>query len=134
MPIYVAGPVLRPTTQLPGWVAECYGIIRDFVSNNPRYKAQFPVAELLLERMSSADFMAEITRRIRNVDNVIAVFLPDDQSVPVECALAVAAGKRVLLLHETGTMIPRILAGLPGVTTVVFGPTTRQRIQLFLLG
>jgi hypothetical protein len=89
---------------------------------------------LSLERLSAAGFMAEITRRIQNVDNVIAIFLPDDQSVPVECALAVGAGKRVLLLHETGTKIPRILAGLPGVTTSVFGPTTRQRIQLFLLG
>ena len=133
MPIYVAGPVLRPSTQLPEWVAACYGIIQDFVNNNPRYKAQFPVAELALERMSPANFMEEITHRIQNVDSVIALFLPDDQSVPIECALAAAARKRVLLLHQSGTKIPRILVGLPDVTTAVFGPNTRQRIEIFLL-
>jgi nucleoside 2-deoxyribosyltransferase len=133
MPIYVAGPVVRPAAQQPGWVAACYELIEDFVRFKPQYKTRFPIAEQVLESMDAGDFTKELTRRIQSADNVIAVFLPDDQSVPVECALAVAAGKRVLLLHESSTRIPRILAGLPRVTTAVFGPSTPRRIELFLL-
>lgn len=132
MPIYVAGPVIRPTTRQPGWVADCYGLIEGVVRLNPRYEARFPTAESRLELMDASSFVAELNYRIQKADSVIAVFLPDDQSVPVECALAVAAGKRVLLLHEFGARIPRILAGLSLVTTSAFGRDTSRRIELFL--
>ena len=132
MPIYVAGPVVRPTMRQPVWVAACYELIEDSLRFSPRFKARLPIAESMLERMDAGSFVTELTHRIRSSDRVIAVFLPEDQSVPVECALAVAAGKRVLILHESDTRIPRILAGLSLVTTAVFGPNTSRRIQLFL--
>jgi hypothetical protein len=60
-------------------------------------------------------------RRITTADAVIAVFLPDDQSTPVECALAAAAGKRVLILHEAGTRI------------AIYGQDTSGAVARFLL-
>ena len=102
MPIYVAGPVLRTGTRQPRWVAECYRLIQDVARPSPRYQVLLPAAELLLESMDARGFTTELRRRIVGADKVIAVFLPDDQSTPIECALAAAAGKRVLLLHEAG--------------------------------
>lgn len=133
MPVYIAGPVPRSTTRQPVWVRECYRVIEDVVRAMPRYQARLPYADPLLEGMEARGFAAELTRRIASADSVIAVFLPDDQSVPVECALAAVAGKRVLLLHEAGTRIPRILAGMPGVTTAVYGQLAHETITLFLL-
>lgn len=133
MPIYVAGPVIRPGTRQRSWIAECYHIIDELVQSNPRFRARLPLAEAALDHMNPDEFAGEIIDRIRAADIVIALFLPDDQSVPVECALASKAGKRTLLLHQPGAKIPRILAGLPGLTASPHGPTTRQRIHLFLL-
>ncbi len=133
MPIYVAGPVLRTGTRQPRWVAECYRLIQDVARPSPRYQVLLPAAELLLESMDARGFTTELRRRIVGADKVIAVFLPDDQSTPIECALAAAAGKRVLLLHEAGARVPRILAGLPGVTTAPYDQGTHAAITLFLL-
>jgi hypothetical protein len=83
--------------------------------------------------MSAESFAGELGRRITTADAVIAVFLPDDQSTPVECALAAAAGRRVLILHEAGTRIPRLLAGLPRVTTAIYGQNTSGAVARFLL-
>jgi|SRR5579862_278892 len=132
MPIYVAGPVIRPVAQPPNWVIECYQVIAAVV--RPRFEAQFPVAEPLLERMEAGGFAAELMRRIAGADSMIAVFLPGDQSTPVECALAAAARKRVLLIFEARTKLPRILVGMPGVTTAIYGPDTYGLIVRFLRG
>ncbi len=133
MTVYVAGPVLRSTKSHPAWVQQCYKLIEEVVSLSARLKMRIPFAEPLLEGMGAEQFATELRHRITNADSVIAVSFPDDQSVPVECALASAAGKRVLLLHEATTRIPRILAGMSKVTTAVYGPTTRNRIELFLI-
>jgi hypothetical protein len=134
MPVYIAGPVLRSTTRQPSWVRECYQLIQAIIGVSPRHQARLPFADPLLEEMDARGFAVELARRIISADSVIAVFLPDDQSVPVECALAAAAGKRVLLLHEASTRIPRVLAGMPSVRTAVYGLNTNEEIKLFLLG
>jgi|ERR1019366_57613 hypothetical protein len=74
-------------------------------------------------------FAAQILGRIRDAQSVVAVFLPNDPSTPIECALAVREGKRVLIIHQEGVRIPRLLAGLPGVETLVF-ENFRQRRML----
>ena len=42
-------------------------------------------------------------------------------------------GKRVLILYEAGTRVPRLLAGLPRVTTAIYGQNTPGAIARFLL-
>lgn len=132
MSIYIAGPVLRPTTRQPNWVTACYELVKEVVYFVLRDEARFPVAEPLLEPMDAPAFASEVARRIASADRVIAVFLPDDQSTPIECALAASARKHILLLHQAGTRIPRILAGLPGVRTAVYGRNTKATIESFL--
>lgn len=134
MSIYVAGPVLRAKSALPKWVNDCYAMIDSIHSWNSRFKARLPFGEPTMEGMDDKGFADEISRRISASDSVIAVFLPDDTSTPIECVIAaLLLKKRVLLIHERGTAVPRMLSGLKGVKTIDHGPTTFERIQLFLL-
>jgi hypothetical protein len=116
---YVAGPVIREGTPRNPWVRQCYDMIEQ-AATIARQQATLPLVEYRLETASPRDFSQQILGRIRDARSVVAVFLPNDPSTPVECALAVGAGKRVLILHQEGVRLPRILAGLPGVETLDF--------------
>jgi hypothetical protein len=85
-----------------------------------RQRATMPYVEMPLELATPREFSAQILSRIRDARSVVAVFLPDDPSTPIECTLAVREGKRVLIIHQEGVRVPRLLAGLPGVQTLVF--------------
>jgi hypothetical protein len=116
---YIAGPVIREGTHIDPWVQRCYSIIEEAASFT-RQRAAIPYVEMPLERATPKEFSAQILGRIRDSGSVVAVFLPNDTSTPIECALAVREGKRVLIIHQEGVRIPRLLAGLPGVETLVF--------------
>lgn len=116
---YVAGPVIREGMHLDPWVQRCYSIIEE-AAKLTRQRAQIPYVEMPLERATPREFSAQILGRIRDARSVVAVFLPDDPSTPIECALAVREGKRVLIIHQAGVRVPRLLAGLPAVETLVF--------------
>jgi hypothetical protein len=122
---YVAGPVLRKGHKADPWVEQCYVIIRQ-AARNAGQSALLPEAESFLELANAQGFSEEILSRIRKAGAVVAVFLPGDQSTPIECALAVREGKRVLILHQPGLTVPRLLAGLPGVETISFDPDGAQ--------
>src|ERR1043166_919563 len=98
--IYVAGPVLRDKST--SWVSDCYSIIEDVVRYRSDLRASMHYADFKLETLHPKEFAAEITSRIREADNVIAVFLPGDQSTPIECILAALAKKRVLIINGGG--------------------------------
>jgi hypothetical protein len=116
---YIAGPVIREGTPLDPWVRQCYSII-ERAAGYTRQRATIPYVEMPLERATPREFSAQILGRIRDARSVVAVFLPNDPSTPIECALAVREGKRVLIIHQEGVWVPRLLAGLPGVQTVAF--------------
>jgi hypothetical protein len=116
---YIAGPVIREGTPLDPWVRRCYSMIAEAVSDRGQ-RAAIPYVEMPLERATPREFSAQILGRIRDARSVIAVFLPNDPSTPLECALAVREGKPVLIIHQEGVRIPRLLAGLPGVQTLAF--------------
>ena len=116
---YVAGPVIREGMHLDSWVRRCYSIIED-AAKFAQQRAAIPYVEEPLERATPKEFSAQVLGRIRDSGSVVAVFLPNDTSTPIECALAVREGKRVLIIHQKGVRIPRLLAGLPGVETLVF--------------
>jgi len=111
---YVAGPVIREGTPLDPWVWRCYSIIEE-AAGYTRQRAAIPYVEMSLERATPKEFSAQIIGRIRDSRSVVAVFLPNDPSTPIECALAVREGKRVLIIHQERVRVPRLLAGLPGV-------------------
>ena len=114
---YVAGPVIREGPPLDPWVRRCYSIIEE-AAGYTRQRAAFPYVEMPLERATPKEFSAQVIGRIRDSRSVVAVFLPNDPSTPIECALAVREGKRVLIIHQEGVRVPRLLAGLPGVETL----------------
>ena len=118
---YVAGPVLREGQEPDPWVNQCYMIIGRAADNAGQF-TQLPRAEDTLESANPQGFVEEILARIRDAGMVVAVFLPGDQSTPIECALAVREGKRVLILHQPNVTLPRLLAGLPGVQTMSCNP------------
>jgi hypothetical protein len=99
------------------WVRRCYAMIEE-AAGLARQRATLPYVEYPLEEAPPREFSRQILGRIQGARSVVAVFLPNDPSTPIECALAVGAGKRVLILHQEGVRIPRILAGLPGVQTL----------------
>ena len=116
---YVAGPVIRKGMPFDPWVQLCYSII-DEAAAHTRQHVAIPYVEMQLERATPREFSAQILGRIRDAGSVVAVFLPNDPSTPIECALAVREGKRVLIIHQVGVRVPRLLAGLPGVETLAF--------------
>ena len=124
---YIAGPVIREGTPLDPWVRQCYSII-DEAAGSTRQRAAIPYAELPLERANPREFSAQILGRIRDARSVIAVFLPNDPSTPIECVLAVREGKRVLIIHREGVRVPRLLAGQPGVETLAFEEFGQGRV------
>jgi|SRR5580700_1701788 hypothetical protein len=124
---YIAGPVIRQGTPLHPWVRQCYSIIED-AAGFTQQRATIPYGELRLERATPREFSAQILGRIRDARSVIAVFLPNDPSTPIECAFAVQEGKRVLIIHQEGVRVPRLLAGLPGVTTLAFEEFGQRRL------
>jgi hypothetical protein len=134
---YIAGPVIREGTPLDPWVRQCYSIIEE-AAGYTRQRAAIPYVEIPLERATPREFSAQILGRIRDAGSVVAVFLPNDPSTPIECALAVREGKRVLIIHQEGVRVPRLLAGLPGVQTLVFEEFGQRRmfeqISTFLEG
>lgn len=116
---YIAGPVIRKGTPLDPWVRQCYSIIEEAAGSTGQ-SAAVPHVEMALEQATAREFSAKILGRIRDARSVVAVFLPNDPSTPIECALAVREGKRVLIIHQEGVRVPRLLAGLPGVQTLAF--------------
>jgi hypothetical protein len=103
-----------------------------------------------LESVNPWEFRNQIQRRIEGSDRVIAVFLPTDPSVPVECAIASLMSRRILLIHDLSLVIsppsrlaerfrqiqpfglPRILAGLDGLESTKWGPATVETILRFV--
>jgi hypothetical protein len=124
---YIAGPVIREGTPLDPWVQRCYSIIEE-AAGYSRQRAAIPYVEMPLERATPREFLAQILGRIRDARSVVAVFLPNDPSTPIECALAAREGKRVLIIHQEGVRVPRLLAGLPGVETLVFEDFGQRRM------
>jgi hypothetical protein len=124
---YVAGPVVRKETSLDPWVRNCYSLIEK-AAGQMRQRAAIPYVEMPLEEATPTEFSKQILGRIRDSRSVVAVFLPNDASTPIECALAVREGKRVLIIHQEGVRVPRLLAGLPGVETIVFEEFGQQRV------
>ena len=124
---YIAGPVIRVGTPLDPWVRECYSMIEE-AARRTRQRTAMPYVEMPLERATPREFSAQILGRIRDARSVIAVFLPNDPSTPIECVLAVLEGKRVLIIHQEGVRVPRLLAGLHGVQTLAFEELGQRRV------
>jgi hypothetical protein len=124
---YIAGPVIREGTPINSWVQQCYSIIEK-AAGSVSQSAVIPSVEIPLERATPQEFSAQILGRIRDAQSVVAVFLPNDSSTPIECALAVREGKQVLILHQEGVRIPRLLAGLPGVQTLAVPDFEQRRV------
>jgi len=131
MSVYVAGPVERAWRLLPDWVVTCYELIES-ASERTGSIARRPYAEKDLDALGAEKFSAEIQNRIKKADHVVAVFLPNDPSVPVECAIAALTGKRVMLIHNEARGLPRIFAGLGGLRLELWGSTTANSIRRFL--
>ena len=127
MAFYIGGPVQRPGTKLPKWIYECYTIISKTTNAMP------PSVERQLETLEPSLFNREIHRRIYESEGVVAVFLPGDESTPVECAIAAMLGKRVLLIAAESESVPRVLSGMKGVRLARFGPNIENEIRLFRL-
>jgi hypothetical protein len=128
MAIYIGGPLNRPKRALPFWVNECYNIIEQAT------QVKRPLVESTLDQRDASSFCGELRNRIGASDGVIALFLPDDNSTPIECAIAALSGKRVFVLTEDLKVVPRLLTGLPGVRVRQYGPATANDLKLFLLG
>jgi|SRR5579859_1403741 len=124
---YICGPVIREGMPLDPWVRQCYSIIEE-AAGYTRQRVAIPYGEIPLERATPQEFSAQILGRIRDARSVVAVFLPNDSSTPIECALAVREGKRVLIIHQEGVRVPRLLTGLPGVQTLAFDEFGQQRM------
>jgi len=124
---YIAGPVIREGTPLDPWVRQCYSLIEE-AAGYTRQRVAIPHVEMPLERATPREFSAQILGRIRDAQSVIAVFLPNDPSTPIECAFAVRERKRVLIIHQEGVRVPRLLAGLPGVQTLAFEEFGQRRV------
>lgn len=122
---YVAGPVIRKDTPVDPWVRECYSLIEQ-AAGKARQSASIPYVETLLDKAEPKEFSDKILGRIRDAGSVVAVFLPNDPTTPIECALAVREGKRVLIIQQPGVRVPRLLAGLSGVETFEFENVEKQ--------
>jgi len=131
MAIYVAGPVPRYGRTLPFWVKECY----ETIERNSRrllVVARLPLLEDSLDRLGPTEFSSRLFERISGASGVIAVFLPDDQSTPVECAIAAMSRKPMRLLHDAYTHVPRILAGLSEFPPRVWDAGSGSSIQALM--
>lgn len=128
--VYVAGPLDRPWRKLPIWVEQCYRTI-DNVARIAGWLAAIPFVDRELDYLKPPQFMDSIEIRIKEADKVVAVLLPDDPSVPVECAMAAAFGKPILLIHES-LRVPRVLVGLRGLEIATWGAATDSQILNFL--
>jgi hypothetical protein len=150
MPLYVAGPVLRSPAQMlnrPDWrtiyenigspefaerrmsaqldfITDVYsGIMRSAVQFNMRLFLPQPDPDL--EASSPAEFTHQIISRIGESDRVICVYTPFDASGPVETAYASTLGKKILIVAQLPSLLPRIMLGLPGLRGVVEYRSTR---------
>jgi hypothetical protein len=116
--VYVAGEVASGYTEM----SPLYHTIARVGQIHGR-SVDLPVREQMLDSLQPHDFAAAITERIRGCECVVTVLSNGDQSAPVEAALAAHFGKPQVLVVEHGSA-PRILAGLPGVRSVVTGRDT----------
>jgi len=131
MSVYIAGPVVRQKSSIPRWVVSLYDDLMQLRSMGI-IETRYPHPDRFLDDLGPKDFAAGIMRRIREADNVVAAFLPGDPSVPVETAMASFFGKRVLLVHNEASNLPRVLTGLRLVTVRRWEPDMPRRIMEFV--
>ncbi len=114
MNVYVAGPVVDLTT---GRGAEWLAVYDEIAANygSQGHEVVLPYRDSA-DNLSPPDFFQEISRRIGDADQIVAVLASGDQSVPIEIAIAVALQREVVVLHPEQISVPRLLAGLPGVS------------------
>lgn len=108
--VYVAGPVVAgPFDRMAG----LYEAIQS-EAENVGMSASLPVRDADLDLLSPEQFVVAVTERIRSAQSVVTILPRNDQSVPVEAALAAALGKRQVLVLDA-TDAPRMIVGLPGI-------------------
>jgi hypothetical protein len=110
--IFVAGPVHRlGGPQLPQWVSYCYECI-EVASKEVGVFADRPKSEPALDSAPPAEFQKLLRKRIIDSSAVVAVFLPNDPSVPAEILIAAENNKQIMIIHQGQTKLPRILPGI----------------------
>jgi len=93
--------------------------------------ARRPYVEKELDDLNPKDFTSKIQERIDKATNIVAILLPDDTSVPMECAFAASRSKPILIIYSEGTL-PRLLLSLPRTKIEKWGPSTKTVVSDFL--
>ncbi len=117
--IYVAGPVIRPESDLRQPLGQLYDAL-ETVAKTRGVELALPKYSPQLDRLDAFAFADEIRNRIHKADALIAVIArprgPSDlsgYSIALEAQEADAAGKPVALLAEDEKVVPpRLLAAL----------------------
>lgn len=128
--IYVAGPVVREVdwpgllmegvlgTRMPDWVWKAYGVIHR-CAGSLGMTARLPVAEHRLEIAEALQFVRLTLGSIRRSAGVITVYVEGDASAVVESTMASSLGKSQMIIAREAGRLPRLVRGLPGVTSIV---------------
>jgi hypothetical protein len=111
--VYVAGRV----SELGSGEDELYARL-ETAATRYGWTIALPIRDSDVDRLEPRDFAMEIAARIERSQCVVTVLQHKDQSVPVEAAMASYLHKQQVLVVY-GMKPPRILAGLPGVASVL---------------
>lgn len=130
--IYVAGPVLRPDSEVDPRLRFLYGQIQA-EATVAQVHVRLPYVDGDLDKLNPQKFAEEITRHIKDSDAVILLLLrghvwiqgppyfseyqvdyASNSSVACEGQIAVHVGKPVTILTDRRTKVPRLIQALAG--------------------
>ena len=125
--IYVAGPVVDYGDKPP----PLYRELQQLASRYPDVELSLPDRRADIDHLEPREFASAIQQEIRRSDAVVAWVRRGDQSVPVETAMASFAGLPQLIVADEPNAVPRIVAGLAGVDTVVASDDRKRLSRAF---
>lgn len=108
MRFYVSGPVVEALEGRSALEAT-YKIIRDYLSG---HTVELPIRIKSLDELSPESFYQTIFDKIKSSNGVIAILADNDQSGPVEAAIA-ASLYVPLCIIDMSKYAPRLIRGLP---------------------
>lgn len=144
--VYVAGPVvyrprgLRFRDSLLRFPITSRSILRAYetleaVARERRLDMFLPKWDRGVDLLRPDRFTDAIGSRIRSADAVITFLLAGDQSASVEATIAAFARKPQLIVARDTRSVPRLIAGLPSVVSMIefrVGPAFQGAVLRFL--
>jgi hypothetical protein len=132
--LYVSGPVIRQSMEwdLAPWVQEIYTQLSALAHRQGK-TVILPNAEPQLEHSDPKEFFRAIRKRIGSAKAVVSVFAAGDVSAGIETCMASVAGKKIVLIAEDPSEIPRLLEGLPGIVNVLSSADSGEQLESAIL-